>query len=288
MSEHSILFKPAAIATLANENALDDLHLFFKTLELWNPVPPPVYLLCTESVKLWSRGKYQGSLHTCTKLEAYRSLSRREMEVMPSKKGLPNLFYDFTQEKCDLMDWALSSIDKTDEARGVLFCDADIFWLGPLPQIPEGYSLALSRHGIRDHDEAKFGKYNAGFLWTNMHEIPSLWREACKTSRFFEQAALETLAERTNIYEFGSNINYGWWRMYQGTLSAEKKKAEWTIKRDPKEGHSGLCLQGEPVLCIHTHWKTDDFITREFNTWIRTKLALLKSQKRVAHLLRLV
>lgn len=289
MTEASIL--PAAIATLANENALDDLHLFFKTLELWNTAPPPIYLLCTEAVKLWTRGKYQGQLYISTKLESYRNLSRKEMEMAPSKKELPNLFYDFTQEKCDLMDWALGSLPSQDLERGVLFCDADIFWLGPIPKIPKGKTLALSPHMIRAFDEVKYGRYNAGFLWTNSLEFPAIWREECKTSRFFEQAALETLAEKMDrelIYYFGSNVNYGWWRMFQGILTAEQKKKEWTIKRDPKEVHSGLYVQGEPVVCIHTHWNTTDFITGEFNNWIEYKLSLLKSQKKVGHILRLI
>ena len=33
-----------AVATLANEHAVEDLKLLLFTLELWNPVPPAVYI----------------------------------------------------------------------------------------------------------------------------------------------------------------------------------------------------------------------------------------------------
>lgn len=302
-SKSSILFvKPAAIATMATVAALEDLKVFFASLQLWNTVDPPtVFVYCDKAVYEWLKQvKYGGIIYKKTLLEAYTTFDRKQMEEQPSRKGLPNLFYDFTQEKCDLMAWAQAETLSAganqeqvyrEEQQGVLFCDADITWLGPVPKIPATATLSLSPHMIRKNDEVKFGIYNAGFLWMNDLDLPGLWKEACKTSRFFEQAALETLdahvAKRDpeKVHLFGPEHNYGWWRMHQGPVSLEKQKEHWSIKRDPQQKHSGLCVHGQPLSCIHTHWKTTDFVTNEFNTWVKQRLGLLKSQAPVKKLL---
>lgn len=296
----SILFvNPAAIATMATVAALDDLKIFFASLQLWNPADPPtVFVYCDRVVYNWLKEvKYTGLIYKKPFLEAYTSYNRQQMEAQPSRKGLPNLFYDFTQEKCSLMAWAQTEVvcsEATEERvhredrQGVLFCDADITWLGPVPRIPAKATLALSPHMIRKHDEAKYGTYNAGFLWMNDLDLPGLWQEACENSRFFEQAALETLVEKTapeNVHFFGPEHNYGWWRLYQAPVPPETQKGQWSIKRDAQQTHSGLCVQGQPLSCIHTHWKTADFVTAEFNTWVKQRLNLLKSQGPVKKLL---
>lgn len=285
MNSSSILANPAAIATLANENALQDLEVLFFSLCVWNKSPPPIYLFCTEAVKKKVKDKYKGRLFIKTVLESYKTMTRKEMEMSPSRRGLPNLFYDFTQEKCDLMKWSLESLSESDRARGILFCDADICWLGPLPLVDTTKALGLSPHMIRKNDEAKFGTYNAGFLWMNDLALPDLWKKACESSRFFEQTALEDLIIEDNTFFFTSNYNYGWWRMYQSNYSVDEQKAKWSIKREQGELHSGLLVDSQPLACIHTHFITDDYITKEFNKWVIGKLKLLKSQKKVTTLL---
>ncbi len=294
----SILFvKPAAIATMATAAALDDLKVFFASLQIWSATEPPtVFVYCDRIVYDWLKQvKYGGTIYKKPFLEAYTRFNRSQMETQPSRKGLPNLFYDFTQEKCSLMAWALTEsvidnaiTEQPSTHQGVLFCDADITWLGPVPKIPATVTLALSPHMIRKHDEAKFGTYNAGFLWMNDLDLPGQWDEACKTSRFFEQAALETLAEKTapeKVHFFGPEHNYGWWRLYQGPVPLETQKDQWSIKRDPNQAHSGLCVQGQPLSSVHTHWKTTDFVTAQFNGWVKQRLSVLKSQGPVKKLL---
>jgi hypothetical protein len=296
----SILFvKPAALATMATKAALEDLKVFFASLQLWNAASlPTVFVYCDRTVYEWLKQvKYGATIYKKPFLEPYTAYDRRQMEAQPSRKGLPNLFYDFTQEKCTLMAWAqtevvcseaMQEVPHREEKQGVLFCDADITWLGPVPRIPATAKLALSQHMIRKHDEAKFGTYNAGFLWMNDLDLPRMWQEACESSRFFEQAALETLAEKTDptaVHFFGPEHNYGWWRLYQAPVPVETQKAEWSIKRDPNQAHSGLCVAGQPLSCVHTHWKTTDFVTAEFNSWVKQRLNLLKSQSPVKKLL---
>jgi hypothetical protein len=278
MAEGGSIFKRNSIpvvATLANETAEQDIQLFLKTLELWNaPTRPHVVLYCTDSIKeLLERNQlYSGTIHYHTTLNAYKNLTRPQMERKPSHKQLSNLFHDFTQEKCGLLEAAFS-VAQSNQANGVLFCDADICWLAPLSslQIPESATLALSQHMIKGADEAKFGEFNAGFLWTNDRTLPERWREACKTSRFFEQAALEDLADDTTdvcLYKFPIQVNYGWWRMFQ----AEKPFKE--VLKDWKTIPSGIQVKGKPLICIHTHWWFRDDVSRMFNGYV---VSLLKA-----------
>jgi len=218
---------------------------------------------------------YKGLLEYKVVLDPYSNLTRQQMEHLPSLKGTRTLFHDFTEEKCGLIDWALQSLPLGEKQKGVLFCDADICWLGPIPSIPTGKTLALSPHMIRQEDEAKYGMYNAGFFWTNNPNFPSTWAMACKTSRFFEQAALESVWDFTieqECMEFGQHVNYGWWRLFQSPNGLLLQKSRWSVKPDKDELHSGLCVQRVPLVCIHTHWNTNDPITNRFNQWVLEQL----------------
>jgi hypothetical protein len=283
--EESIFYTPGALATLANENALGDLKRFLSSLQLWNTVLPPLYLLCTKAVEfrlnsLKVETGYKGEIHVSTDLETHANFSRRDMEQLPSRRGYPNLFYDFTAKKTELVSWALES--QKGQNNGVLFCDSDIFWLAPLPTIPSKATMAVSPHRIRPFDEAKFGTYNAGFFWTNDPEIPILWKNAIKTSRFFEQACIEDLVDQfqENTYIFGSECNYGWWRMFQAPVSAEEKQKEWSFFRSTS--HSGILVNRVPLVCIHTHFdEKNDRPTMNFNEYVIEKLKILGNSKQI-------
>jgi hypothetical protein len=265
---------PGAIATLANGSAWEDLKIMLGSLEIFTPNPPPVYIFCCSKVDAALKTlNYTGTLHTRVVLNVYEQYNRAQMERLPSKKGLSNLFHDFTQEKCDLMMWALSDIQE--KLKGVLFCDADICWLAPLPSIPVGKTLALSQHMIHKRDEMKFGEFNAGFLWMNDTALPAVWRDLCKTSRFFEQAALEDLSDQTlesEFYRFPETVNYGWWRMFQSPKGLDYQQSVWS------HNTSGLTVRSQPVVCIHTHWITTDGVTSKFNIFIRRHLMDLRGK----------
>jgi len=254
----SILFQPSAIALLVNENAQDDFRIFLATLEHWNTNLPTLYIYTTST---FPEIVYKGTVVVSTCLDIYADLSRKKMESMPSQQGLSNFFHDFTVEKCSLMEWAINT-----HGDGVLFCDADICWMGPLPSLPKGTVLALSPHYIRPEDEEKFGTFNAGFLYIKTQAIVEKWLVESLVSSFFEQMSLNELAKAFPYYTFGHHINYGWWRMFQAPVSSEQRKADWI----------GLNIKGKPLVCIHTHWKTNDKMTATFNTWVLNKISHMK------------
>lgn len=278
------------LATMANESAVQDLHLFLFSLQIWNTHLPDIYIFCTTSVKNLELDRiYKGKLYYNTGLDQYQNLTRQEMEQIPSRQGLSNLFHDFTMEKCNLFEWVFRERNEHYPYHGVVFCDSDLCWTAPLPQVDHRSFMGLSRHEIHSFYEEKYGIYNAGLIWFRGKQSVDKWREECKKSRFFEQAALETISGPCapwQIYQFPIQVNYGWWRMFQGTQSSKEQQAKWTLKRDLEGKHSGILVDGKPLICIHTHFDTTDTITKEFNIFFLNKLAIVRKQKKVSKLLK--
>jgi hypothetical protein len=176
-------------------------------------------------------------------------------------------------EKIALLEWVFQAEPAAASTGGVLFCDADICFLGPLPQIPSAATVALSPHFIRAMDEARFGRYNGGYLWLRDVTYLTDWREACSRSRYFEQAALEEVAaaaaSANTLYEFPSTENYGWWRLFQGEEKATILKQAWTMHRHKVPNSSGILVGGEPLGSIHTHWyESRDAATVQYNGFV--------------------
>jgi len=262
-------FTPSVIATLATSGAIKDLRLLLSSLEIFNANPPTVYLFCDSDVAEKVAGfKYPGRLLTRQDLGAYAGLNRQQMEQMPGIH-FKSRWFDFMAEKINLLRWALSDSG----GEGVLFCDADICFLGPLPNIPSGHTLALSPHAIRERDAARFGYYNGGFLWISSPTHLDVWWSACATARFYEQSALEDVAAAAaaaaaaDPYEFPDTQNYGWWRLLQGSESAEILKQKWSINRG--KGGAGILVSGTLLSSVHTHFgEMRDPATRMFNDFV--------------------
>ena len=255
--------RPSVIATLATSTVIQDLRVFFTSLQVFCSTPPTVYIFCDRQIAaVLPALKYPGKIVPNVALDAYNGLTRAAMEGLPGKR-YSSLFFDFTMEKVRLMKWVLES------EKDALFCDADICFLGPLPEIPIGKSVALSQHMIRLADEEKYGKYNAGFMWFSGVDQINIWEEACSSSRFFEQAALEIVAKGAGekLYEFPHVHNYGWWRMWQGIKSVDELQEAWSIHR--ASGGCGIVVGGLPLHSVHTHFhEKRDLVTISFNKWV--------------------
>ena len=262
-----------ALATLCTEACLDDLKVFFFSLQLWNTDLPKIYLYCDTAVSNYiSISKpYTGPIELKVVLDKYSSYTRAKMEQLP---GIvyKSLFWDFVVEKTHLLEWALTY------ESSILFCDADICFMASLPYEPLE-EIVLSPHNIRDRDIVKYGIYNAGYMYFKSIQHVLMWRESCATSRFYEQQCLETLP---NISEFTNQHNYGWWRLLQGEDSLELCKSKWSIKRT--ENSSGIAVEGLPLYSIHTHWKTNDMSIIYFNKFILEMLSKLLSVKKTKEL----
>jgi hypothetical protein len=262
----------ATIATLATSPALEDLHILLGTLQLFNMNPPTVYLYCDSTIAAAIPGiKYSGKIHLRDVLSPYTAYERRDMESMPGVQ-FKSPWLDFMTEKINLLRWALSDV-----SGGVFLCDADICFTGPLPSVPEGTTVALSPHMIVERDERRFGKYNGGFLWMRSRESADVWWDACAGARYYEQSALEDVAKHagSSLYEFSRTTNYGWWRLWQGVKSSGELLQEWKVNRMKCPQASGICISGEPLASVHTHFQTQDMATRQFNAMFLALLDML-------------
>jgi hypothetical protein len=271
--------QPTVIATLATGGALADLRNLLFSLALFNPKPPKVYLYCDEAVVDALPGLgYKGEIVTNTAAMArYSGLNRQQMEKMPGQR-FPSLWFDFMAEKISLLKWAL--LEEGQACPGVLFCDADICFFGPLPQIPVLAHVGLSPHGIRAADEARYGRYNGGFVWLTHSRYADAWDAACLAGqRFYEQSALEDVVAAVAaatpatgqgaLYVFPRTQNFGWWRMWQGERPPAALQAEWSMNRRKQPESAGILVEGEPLGSVHTHFEEQrDAATVAFNNWV--------------------
>lgn len=276
---------PSIIATLATGGAIEDLRILLFSLALFNPRPPKVYLYCDDSIAHIAEGggfKYPGEIIVeCTALAPYVGLNRAAMEKMKGEK-YSSLWFDFMAEKIELLRWAFSKEAEANGGRppagGILFCDADICFLAPLPEISVGARVALSPHYIRDEDEAKFGRYNGGFAWFADTLYVDVWENACAAGqRFYEQTALEDVAEAAAavkadpnfLFIFPPTQNFGWWRLWQGKRHPAELQKAWSINRAKAAGGAGILVDGVPLGSVHTHFmERRDQATVQYNLWV--------------------
>lgn len=245
-----------------------DFTLFVRSIEQWHPYAELFVYTDddTEPILEALKFKYKITIHTRRALSAYKGMTRRQMETT---KGVTyaNLWTDFMYEKAAVLEWIFET-QATASASSAWFLDADISHLAPLPTIPSTAVLALSQHMIRPQDEANYGKYNGGFLWFKDSSLLPAWREAGHTSRFYEQAALETIATLAGegLYEFPPQVNFGWWRMQQSITPQCDIQAKFSIFRH--EQSIGIRYDGKPLQSIHTHWfSTTAFECVSFRMW---------------------
>ena len=267
-----------AIATLANEKVLKDIKLFLYTLELWNETVPNVYILCDTYIK--ENIQYKGKLFFIDGLNKYKDYQRSTMEKMPGETTR-TLWEDFMCEKMNLLE----TVHQTE--KRVLFCDADICFMGPLPEVPEHIDIGLSKHEIRVVDENRYGIYNGGFVFSGNSNVPILWKEATKTSRYFEQAALESLTKDLQVHYFPNTCNYGWWRLLQGKEPPTILEKQWKLFRNST--NCGIYINDKPLESIHTHFDTNDIFTAHFNTFVLNllnKLTTLDKTRKLINFLK--
>ena len=258
---------PSIGLIVTGSESLKELQIFAKSLEIWHP--DAVLYVATDRETQVETIKFKGEIKVKRTLDDYVGKRRYEMESLPGKH-YKDLWTDFMYEKAKVIEWMFDA-----EVKEAWFLDADITFLAPLPDIPETATLALSPHYIRECDTKRFGYYNAGFLCMRNRKYLEEWKKAGLTSRFYEQAALETIAEsaklENTLYEFPIQVNFGWWRMFQSVLSPPTILSKFSIFR--KEQSVGIRYDGKALQSVHTHWNDKgEYGLQAFNNSFRTLL----------------
>lgn len=224
------------------------------------------------------RGTTRAQLHIWNGMNAYTGLTRSDMEAMAGETYATR-FHDYTMEKCVSIERAFAAKPVEARQEGVWFLDVDITLLAPLPtELVVGKPdavLGVSPHLIRPVDEARFGRYNAGFLWFRDTTPIDVWRHATYSSHFFEQASIEAMVHSVGpagVVEFPAQDNFGWWRYLQSVDAPTIHEARLGFFRSPTS--CGLTYGGVTLRSIHTHWAEGggSLSCGTFNTWIRGAL----------------
>jgi hypothetical protein len=275
-----------AVCTLATEESWNDLKIFLFTINLFNnPSEITVFILCDDFInaKLKETNYFTGKIISVPSLQKYASVKRN---IMERTRGLiyRTKWEDFMMEKATVMTMAFEN-----NIKSVFFSDSDMCFMGPLPEVPENITLALCPHMINQRSQTLFGKYNAGFLWTNNKDLPDQWRKAAHKSRYYDQAALEDLAEthKHTLYEYPPQVNYGWWRMFQAPESPSSLQNKWSVVTNSSSVNSGINVENKPLLSIHTHLvQLTDINMGAFNKFVIDKLKVLKNHSQAAAFLK--
>lgn len=252
--------KPSSFCSLSTNSCWNELYGLLLSLSHHHE-NANVYLLVDTLTKenilndIQYKNKIKLNIIWIVELDEYSNLNREEME----RKGI---WTKFQLLKCDVIDQALKQESDT------LFLDSDIIIIDEINDIDYSKELGVSPHYIKSKDTDAFGYYNGGLLWTNNKNVTNDWREYTKTSRFFEQAAIEDLAIKYNFFSFGINYNVSWWRMFQSNVNYKIIESEFTF--DDKLNK--ILYSGKPLKLIHTHFSpsydTKSNIQTYFNRFI--------------------
>lgn len=249
---------PSSFCTICTDSCKGELIGFLLSLSIHHP-NSNVYVMCDSESKdeiLSLSIQPNLCLHWFLTLDKYTGLDRGKME----RQGI---WSDFQMAKAHVIQKALQFEDDT------LFLDCDIIVLDALNGIDHSKLLGVSPQFIQQNNVDQVGYYNGGMLWTRDKELPRKWIEYTKTSRYFDQASIENLAEEYGVhgsggfgvsntqrgFEFGEHYNLQTWRFYLGLENEAQIKRAITIRgreiyyRDPTK----------PLKFIHTHFNKPDF-----------------------------
>ena len=255
---------PASFCSLATENCKDELLGLLLSLAIHHPL---AYIVCladdttrTYIEKCSASCPINLNIVWHEILNPYKGKNRGQME----QEGI---WSEFQMMKTVAIDKALDIFSDT------LFLDSDIIICNSIECIDKSKELGVSPHYIRKRDTDKFGYFNGGVLWTKNKTLPNTWRDATKTSRFYDQASIEDLARKYSHFEFGENYNMSWWRLQQANETPNKMAQYFQLAIH--QGRPMICYKGLALGFIHTHFNRKD--EQNFNNFIITLLKQARS-----------
>lgn len=252
------LSAPSALCTMATISAFGELQLLLNSVRTFHP-DLPIHVYGDAEIAKRLDAQDFGALTVRNRLDRFSSRTRAEMVGDGEWDA-------FMLQKADLLEDALR--DHAD----ALFIDSDMLVVAPLNVIDRECDVMLSEHGIVTEDEAKYGRFNGGFVWIRRDaaQFVQRWREQTPHSRFHEQSALEDLFDQGafNIGVAPEAVNFAWWRVWQSSLDAPRQTRALRVAHD-------RMLFGRDKICLaHTHLlhRRDDSVG-SFNALLMRGLA---------------
>jgi hypothetical protein len=234
-----------------------------------------MYILCDSKSKEYiEQSTPQPKLNIVwfVELDKYSDLNKSQMEKM-------NIWNEFQTAKATIIEYSLQN------EKDVLFLDSDIILFDKieLPSTIEKYKLGVSPHFMIKTITDKYGYYNGGMLWTSCKDMPQLWEQYNKTSRYYDQASIEDLVKHYKdfYFEFGEHYNLQTWRFILG-VNKEQIKPSVTVDNNI------IFYKNNPLKFIHTHYNIKDEKFKDFNLFFIEKLKEAKKYKELAIIQRII
>ena len=236
--------KPSSFSTMCTSNCAFELIGLLLSLSLFHRDETIYILTDTKTKDCILRLTPQPKLNIVwiIELDKYDGMNREIME----QKGI---WSDFQMSKAHVIKRALLHSNDT------LLLDSDIIITDEINDIDTSKDIGVSPHYMRKDITDKYGYYNGGMLWTKNINVADKWIEFTKTSRYYDQASIEDLAEHFSYFEFGENYNVQGWRMQLSNEGAFNFPTNISYKPNDK-----VYYKNKPLKFIHTH-----FLDRRFD-----------------------
>lgn len=227
-----------------------DGALLLWSVAMFAPLKTPVFVATDHATADWFHLRMP-MLAALLDIKWSFALDKYDMRLRRGGMIKAGVWNDFQMEKARIMELALG------HANDTLFLDADCMVLAPtmLPSIESGAQLGLAPHYMKVEDSREFGFFNGGLVWTNQQTTPRDWIQATTPeSRYYDQTALEDLAEWYRTYIFGPETDLGWWRIKHGSFSTPGEF--W--RQLTLDASGRICVRGKVVDTVHGHILSDD------------------------------
>jgi hypothetical protein len=261
---------PSSFCTISTYTCHNELIGLLYSLSLHHPDAKVYCLLDSKTKEVINSLTLKPKLNIIMKigLDRYTGMNRQQMDKL-------NIWDKFQLEKANIIQHTLNY------EKDTMFLDSDILVLNPINCIDHSKDIGLSPHFIKKQNTDEVGYYNGGCVWTKNKGMPNLWVKYTQKSRYYEQAALEDLANyyKNSIFKFGEEINVMPWRIILGYDPKYVYKCI-NIK------NNNIYYKDKPLVFIHTHFLDGRF--KEFNNLIGCTLLKLKKYRELSIINRII
>lgn len=263
--------KPSSFCSICTHSAAFELVGLLLSLSIYHPGSPMVIISDSRTKYMIEEITPQPNLNIkwLIMLNKYSNHNRTSMEQQ-------GIFGEFLNFKAIAIQQALMDYSDT------LLLDTDIIVTGVISSIDKSKDLGVSPHYMKKEATDKYGYYNSGMLWTKHPEVSKDWIEFNKTSRFFEQAAVEDLAKKYSHFCFGENYNIQGWRIYHHPEGKDAFMKNFGYNDKIQQ----VFYKNAQVKCIHTHLRDKTF--GEFNNLFFRYFQMAKMYKILAIMFRVI
>ena len=245
--------EPSSFCSICTKNCKQELIGLLLSLSIHHK-NAILYIMCdTETSSYISKITPKPQLNIIWNkcLDKYSNMTRMDMVRN-------NIWNEFQMHKAKAISEALK------KSKDTLFLDSDIIILDKINNIDPTKELGVSPQFIQQKNVDETGYYNGGMLWTKNKNVPEMWIEYTKTSRYHDQASIEDLARKFSYFEFGENYNLQSWRFLLGVEPFQTIASHINIQ------NGKLFYKENRLKFIHTHFHDNRF--KQVNNYVLSKM----------------